>query len=568
MNKLQNGVKYVLVVGMSLFFGAWFATMNTSNNVLSMAGLGEDSDGSLVRALDNQSEVLSYFSLYGRTPSVTPTPAFSLASEINTRSSVKVDTVNRHLGQVNFGGTSYLIEDGGFLNPITSDEDFDNSSIQNHAAIIGDGVMVVYTSDSIRAYVLDGESAVSVWDKRLDDDVTLYDVAIVDETLQLITSVSDVVRDMSCMTDVILDDGVVENSCLDILYPRSGVAVNGVYTVTLIDIKTGEMGKQFSFVGGGDTTIYRGDESLYLGYGHSSDIVTFFSAFADSAPDIFPKEIRERLTQLEKSSISERAKVVELQVISEELMYGLSSTEIAELSEVLREKSLIHLEEYKREYQKTTLVKIDMSQLSVTETSQISGDLFGRMSLYENNDVIYASVAVGSQMWGVEGSGPTPSVEYDMYALNSSLEEVGVFENYSDVENIHSVRFSGDKGYYATFEMEDDIKVIDFSDVSEITKVTTGLVGYVSYLYPTEGPIFAVRAQGEGVEVVLVGSDYTEEISSVYIDDSWLHVRDALQSPSYDGETLKLVIPAQSDEYVLSIYNGTLEFATDSTEGS
>ena len=85
---------------------------------------------------------------------------------------------------------------------------------------------------------------------------------------------------------------------------------------------------------------------------------------------------------------------------------------------------------------------------------------------------------------GVSSSGTVTQLN-NVYVLNQDLTIVGKLEGLASGENLHSVRFMGEKGYLVTFKRTDPLFVIDLS-VPSNPKVLGELKipGYSDYLHP------------------------------------------------------------------------------------
>ena len=93
------------------------------------------------------------------------------------------------------------------------------------------------------------------------------------------------------------------------------------------------------------------------------------------------------------------------------------------------------------------------------------------------------------QLWQNTGGsvvfGGQSSQINNVYVLNQNLSIVGKLEGLAQGENLHSVRFMGDKGYLVTFIRTDPLFVIDLSQPAN-PKVLGELKipGYSDYLHP------------------------------------------------------------------------------------
>ena len=79
----------------------------------------------------------------------------------------------------------------------------------------------------------------------------------------------------------------------------------------------------------------------------------------------------------------------------------------------------------------------------------------------------------------------TTTQQNNVYVLNMSLAIVGKLENLATGENLHSVRFMGDKCYFVTFKNIDPLFAIDLSDpTSPAVLGSLKIPGYSDYLHP------------------------------------------------------------------------------------
>ena len=128
----------------------------------------------------------------------------------------------------------------------------------------------------------------------------------------------------------------------------------------------------------------------------------------------------------------------------------------------------------KGQYSSIYRVSVDGSELAFEAKGSVPGYVLNQYSMDEYNG--YFRIATN---W--YGGTQTNNV----YVLNMSLAVVGRLENLAAGENLHSVRFIGDKCYLVTFKKTDPLFVIDLSQPTN-PKVLGSLKipGYSDYLHP------------------------------------------------------------------------------------
>ena len=95
----------------------------------------------------------------------------------------------------------------------------------------------------------------------------------------------------------------------------------------------------------------------------------------------------------------------------------------------------------------------------------------------------------------------TQSQISNVYILNSNLNITGKLEGLAPNENLHSVRFMGDKCYLVTYRTTDPLFVIDLSDPTNPHVLgELKIPGYSDYLHPYDGT-HLIGVGKEAVEV-------------------------------------------------------------------
>ncbi len=145
----------------------------------------------------------------------------------------------------------------------------------------------------------------------------------------------------------------------------------------------------------------------------------------------------------------------------------------------------------------TQLYRFEFTNDGVDLKSQgsVPGTILNQFSMDEYGES-FRIATTKQETWSNEGK-VQPSTN-NLYVLNRSLERVGEIEDIAPGENIHSVRFMGDRTYMVTFKQVDPLFVIDTSDPRH-PKILGKLKipGYSDYLHPYD----ATHVIGFGKEV-------------------------------------------------------------------
>ena len=116
--------------------------------------------------------------------------------------------------------------------------------------------------------------------------------------------------------------------------------------------------------------------------------------------------------------------------------------------------------------------------------------------------------------------------------LNSNLTVIGKLEGLAQGENLHSIRFMGDRGYLVTFKKTDPLFVIDLS-VPQTPKMQGELVipGYSDYLYPYD-ETHLIGVGKEAVDTTQGDFAWYQGLKVALFDVS--NVNDPVQIANYD----------------------------------
>ncbi len=174
----------------------------------------------------------------------------------------------------------------------------------------------------------------------------------------------------------------------------------------------------------------------------------------------------------------------------------------------------------------------------------IDGTLLNQFSMSLDDGRLRTAATVGD-MW----AGNSESVVSVLEARNDTLEVVGAVGGLGRGEQIHSVRFVGDRGYVVTFRQTDPLYTIDLSD--PVNPVATGelkITGYSAYLHPLSDDI-----------LLGVGQEATEQGQTLGTQVALFDVSD----PAAPTRIAQVVVPnawseAEWDHHAVLVHDGVL----------
>ena len=129
-------------------------------------------------------------------------------------------------------------------------------------------------------------------------------------------------------------------------------------------------------------------------------------------------------------------------------------------------------------------IKIDGLQLSFEAQGNIPGYAMDQYSMDEYGSNLRVATHLYQYTFDLFSSQQSTQTN-NLYVLNQNLTVVGKLEGIGQGENLHAVRFMGDRGYMVTFIKTDPLFVIDLSQpknpriLGELT-----MPGYSDYLHP------------------------------------------------------------------------------------
>lgn len=214
-------------------------------------------------------------------------------------------------------------------------------------------------------------------------------------------------------------------------------------------------------------------------------------------------------------------------------------------------------EEHKANLQKTGIVKIRLSGLSIITVGEVPGRPLNQFSLDEYQGNLRVATTLERDVFGSFES------TNEVYVLDSNLQIVGSVKNLGLKERIYSVRFIGDKAYLVTFREIDPFYVIDLSDPrNPMQKGELKIPGFSSYLHPIgENKMLGIGREGAQVKITLFdisSPSNPSELDTYRLTDYSSEILETHHAFLHDEKHRAFFIPAGNAGYIFSYQDNHL----------
>jgi len=414
-----------------------------------------------------------------------------------------------------------------------------------------ENILLVFTSNKIYGYdVSDNTNPSEVWNFEFDDRSQVLDARLIEGKLYLISKT--VIDPANCVIPLRVGDSPLDINCTEVYHPTTPVVSDSTFTTLVIDAKSGAVQKKVSFLGSsGSSIVYMNKDNLYVTYTFYEDLIKFYYSFyTEDGKGIIPDYVVQKIKALVDLSISGQAKATEFAVIMQTYQNTLTNDDRlkveTETQNILTEYTKKHL----RELEKTGIVRISVSELSVAASGSVPGKPLNQFSLDEEKSVLRIATTIGNNFFS---SGSSVS---DVYTLDKTLKVLGSVSDLGKGEKIYAVRFLGDKGYVVTFKQTDPFYVLDLAQPTRPQMVgELKIPGYSSYLHPvTSDLILGVGKEDQKVKVSLFSvSDpkNPKEVGKYTLDEYWSEALSTHKAFLQDEKHSFIFVPGNKGGYVL-----------------
>ncbi|MFA5871489.1 MAG: beta-propeller domain-containing protein [Parcubacteria group bacterium] len=435
----------------------------------------------------------------------------------------------------------------------------------NILVVLPDGNYFGGSQGKITGYdVSDPKDPKEKWSIELKNNTQVEAARLYGDRIFLVTK-STINSDHPCPFEPYLVNGKnFSISCQEINHPVAPISSDTTYTVTKMDISTGDTKETATFVGSSsDSVIYMSPDSIYATYYYPGDFIKFTIGFFGKNSDLVPDSVTEKIRKLEGYDIGANAKMTEYGDILQKYQNFLSSDDRMKLENEMRNRMENYFKEHKRDLERTGIVKISVSDLSVTASGAVPGKPLNQFSLDEYQNYLRIATTVGSGWWGFGFGGARDSAN-DVYILDKELRTVSSITDLGEQEKIYAARFVEDKGYLVTFKQTDPFYVLDLSNPLEPKKAgELKIPGYSSYLHPiTKDKVLGIGEENNQVKISLFDVSSPQnprEISKYNLDEYYSEVAQTHHAFLLDSKHQIFFLPGSKGGYIFSYAGDNLK---------
>ncbi len=296
--------------------------------------------------------------------------------------------------------------------------------------------------------------------------------------------------------------------------------------------------------------------NIYVTYTTSNYMYRIEPMVEEVLMPVMPTDIRENMRKAMDSNGTSGTKLNDITKVFEDYTESLSDKQKEDLQNKMQEKMADYEEKMMKEWQKTAIHKIAISNGKITYEGQgsVPGTVLNQFSMDENNGYfriatttreswsggmrMMASASAGksetkmtalqtqqvdtatvSKIAAVEpaNTAPTatvirpmpispppaqPTSKNNIYVLDSDMKIIGKLEDLAPGESIYSARFMGNRAYMVTFKKIDPLFVIDLKNPYEPKLLgKLKIPGYSDYLHPyDENHVIGLGKEAIGAE--------------------------------------------------------------------
>jgi len=435
---------------------------------------------------------------------------------------------------------------------------------KNGKLLLSNNSLIIFSGNFIYAYdVKDSKNPQEKWKIELKNNNQFVQARLYDDKIYLITKKGlDRYNPCPIIPFAVGKEDIVI-SCENIYHPKELVPVDLMYSVSTIDVDSGKMNLGISFLGSYSLTLYMSKDALFAAYTYFGDTIDFFYNFILENKDIFSNAVLERIKTLKSYDLSQNTKMMEFQIALEKFKNSLNEDDSLKFENEMENRMSSYVKKYKRELQKTDIVKITLDKLSVSSVGTVPGRLLNQFAMDEYKNNLRVATTIG-QRFSPFGFGGTRQSENDVYILDNDMNIIGSALGFGLDERIYSVRFMEDKAYIVTFKQIDPFFIMDLSN-SKDPKITGELKipGYSSYLHPiNKDMLVGIGKEASKVKISLFDvsdSKNPKEISKYILDEYWSELLSTQYAFLLDKKHKIFFMPGSKGAYVFSYENKSLK---------
>ncbi len=419
--------------------------------------------------------------------------------------------------------------------------------------------LIILSYPSIVAYnVKNPSKPTKMWELGLEQNTSVQTARLKDNTVYLVTQTY---LDQSAPCPVVplmRGSQKVSIACGDIWIPERVVPVDTAYSVLTVDPASGTVKEKIALtLPSGEATVAMFENNLYLtAHSYYTRMDTQAALVIEAAKPYLTASTYEKARKILGYDISSSGKYSEIEQLVQNDFARYEADERLRVQNEIQQTLSSLVRARARDLDRSSIVRIALSPLSLTATGEIPGKPLNQFALDEHNGNVRVAVTVQPD-WNTANS------VNDVYVLGMDLKERGSIRNLGLGERIYSARFMGDTGYLVTFRQIDPFYVLDLSMPTAPKMVgELKIPGYSSYLEPLGGDL-VLGVGREGNDVKLSVFDVSNlakptEKAKYILKESWTEVDGNHHAFLRDAKHSVFFLPGGDGGYLFSYANGTL----------
>lgn len=430
---------------------------------------------------------------------------------------------------------------------------------KNGNMLLSDNNLVIFSNLIFGYDVKDPGNPNKKWEIDLGKNSTIVTSRLYKDKIYLITKLRNNFSNPCPIEPLTLNGNRFSIPCTDIYHPIIDTPADTTYTISIINPDSGKIENSVSLVGSDNgTQIYMSQNAAFITYSLSKNYNEItFDFYLNKGKDFLPADIIQKFTSLSKLDISIQAKTTEMQVIINKYQSTLDKDARMKFNNNTQNLLKAYSQENLREFTKTGIAKINISDLKIEASGTVPGSLLNQFSMDEYQDNLRVATTLGTGFWGNSESAN------DVYILDNNLKNIGSVVNLGLGERIYSVRFMDNTGYVVTFKQTDPFYVLDLSDPKNPEKKgELKIPGYSSYLDPiAQDRVLGIGKEGDQVKLSLfdVSSPSNPTEADKYtLDEYWSEILNTHHAFLLDSKHKVFFMPGGKGGYVFSFENDKL----------
>lgn len=412
--------------------------------------------------------------------------------------------------------------------------------------------LIVYNDKNITGFRIQNDDGISkIWNKSLNDSNNVVTTRRIGTKSYFV--VKESVRNKCSYNPV----GSYTIDCTDIYRPSIESDVDTTYTVFSLDMKSGDIEDEISFIGTNEeTSVYMSSDSIYVSYGlNNLDNGDIMNVILEDENITYSENTEDRIKDLKGYDISNRAKMIELR----DIVRNDNSLDMYKIQEAIEE----YISNNKRDIFQTSIVELNVTEgrIEKSNTGIVPGSPLNQFSFDQKEGQLRIATTVRPSNQDISAN--------DVYVLDSSMNIVGSKKNMAEGQRIYAVRFIGDKGYVITYRQVDPLHILNLSDSTNPREVgKLKLPGFSEYLHKVGDGLILGVGESQDSKGKLVLFNVRNESNPKIADDLILNntysteVSNNHHAFMQDSKMNNVYIPSNHKMFVVNYDNNKLDLVS------